>query len=410
MCRHRAGTRPRRSRSCLPCGCPAAPGRAGARAPAGWRRRRCRRRSPRSRPASGHASPWPAPAGRRPPPGSCPWLSCGRAVAGGMSGPALSRNRPPGRRTTRRLRQRCTLGGRSSHSATTSSPSCASVSVALRRGSSARTRPRPDTPPGTCARLKPRQPARVGDVDAHAPRRRSDSSQRTLALRAVLDGIGQQFVEGQRDRDRLGLGQQQRAASSPATLHRDRAAEGALHRRGDGLAARWPRAAARRRPPAGRRPGRWPAPGPPPRSASAATSGWRAAFCCSRPATPCRLFLMRWCTSLHQHLALRDGGLQARLLGGALLGHVAGHQQQLRRRAGAGAASEHDARVPDARAPGRRRPAAQLAAQHLGWRRRAARRSAAQRRAPCAAPSQSSGVRPSTAFERPAEEGRRPSG
>ena len=30
----------------------------------------------------------------------------------------------------------------------------------------------------------------------------------------------------------------------------------------------------------------------------AATSGCRAAFCCSSPATPCRLFLMRWCTSL----------------------------------------------------------------------------------------------------------------
>ena len=36
---------------------------------------------------------------------------------------------------------------------------------------------------------------------------------------------------------------------------------------------------------------------------------------------------------LDQHLALRDGGLQPRLVGGALLGHVAGHDQQLRRRA-----------------------------------------------------------------------------
>ena len=50
---------------------------------------------------------------------------------------------------------RTTLGVRSSTRATTSSPCCSSVSVAVRRGSSARARPRPDRPPGKRARSKP---------------------------------------------------------------------------------------------------------------------------------------------------------------------------------------------------------------------------------------------------------------
>jgi hypothetical protein len=45
----------------------------------------------------------------------------------------------------------------------------------------------------------------------------------------MLDGVGQQLVEGQRDRDRLGLGQHQRPALA-GHLDLDRAAEGALHR------------------------------------------------------------------------------------------------------------------------------------------------------------------------------------
>jgi hypothetical protein len=51
----------------------------------------------------------------------------------------------------------------------------------------------------------------------------------------------------------------------------------------------------------------------------------------------------------HQHLALGDGGLQPRLLGGALLGHVAGHQQQLRRGLGAGHPASPRARPTPAR-------------------------------------------------------------
>ena len=48
-----------------------------------------------------------------------------------------------------------TPGGTSTTWATTSSPAASIVNVALRRGSSARTRPRPETPFGMRARLKP---------------------------------------------------------------------------------------------------------------------------------------------------------------------------------------------------------------------------------------------------------------
>jgi hypothetical protein len=48
----------------------------------------------------------------------------------------------------------------------------------------------------------------------------------------------------------------------------------------------------------------------------------------------------------HQHLALRDGGLQAGAFRGPLFGHVAGHQQQLRR-GGRVVGQVGDAHVPD---------------------------------------------------------------
>jgi serine protease Do len=133
----------------------------------------------------------------------------------------------------------------------------------------------------------------VGAVDAAADVRRR------LARRgrAVLDRVGEQLVDGQRDRDRIGLGQREavrrRAVTStwivrPNMRCTDAAIASTTPRTRIGpvtptcspctcaIACTWLTASA----------------------IAPAASGWRDALCCSRPATPCRLFLMRWCTSL----------------------------------------------------------------------------------------------------------------
>jgi hypothetical protein len=155
------------------------------------------------------------------------------------------------------------------------------------------------------------------------------ASQRRPVALPVLDGVGQQFVERQRDRDRLGLGQQ------PAAAPRRRPAPGCCGRRcaaptRDGL--QHMRHAQR---PAGahlqavdlrdglhlaHRLGQ-----------HRATSGWRVGVLLQQPGHALQVVLDAVVHLAHQHLALRDGRLQPRLFGGALLGHVAGHQQQLRR-------------------------------------------------------------------------------
>jgi hypothetical protein len=226
--RRRAGTRRRRSRSCLPCGCPAAPVRACAHAPAGWRRRRCRRRSRRSRPAPGRARRWPAPAGRRPPPGcgpcsrssalpccACRSLCASNAGAGSAArttlGAAASRGPRPRRPAARASAWRC--GAAAAHA-----PGPGPTG-------------RPETAPGRSpAAAAPWLAMAIADhVARHA-------AARTQAVaRAVLDGIGQQFVERQRDRDRLGLGQQASGRPASDVTTWTAAAEGALHRRRDGL-------------------------------------------------------------------------------------------------------------------------------------------------------------------------------
>ena len=116
---------------------------------------------------------------------------------------------------------------------------------------------------------------------------------------AVLDGIGQQLVDASaRSGSTRPRAAPTRRGAGRSSAKRDRAAEGALHRLRDGLDH------------AGhaQRPGRADLQAVDlrdrlhladrPRTSPPATSGLRAAICCSSPATPCRLFLMRWCTSL----------------------------------------------------------------------------------------------------------------
>ncbi len=106
-------------------------------------------------------------------------------------------------------------------------------------GSSARTRPRPETPFGIRARLKPAGKRARFEI---ATRTLSSSQSRTQPIgpspggvRAVLDGVGEQFVQGQRDRDRLDLRQGPSRGAVAGDAAADRPAEGSLHRAGDRL-------------------------------------------------------------------------------------------------------------------------------------------------------------------------------
>ena len=163
-----------------------------------------------------------------------------------------------------------TPGGRSVTVATTSSALCSIDRLALLRGSSARTRPRPETPFGMRARLKPagrRARFEIGDADAvvvaveHAADRAVAPIRSALCLTALVSSsfrvsaIGIASASGRLQPTAL-------AAVDPAV---DRPAEGALHRAGDRLEHADDRRAARPSRPAGRRPARSPAPGRRPR-------------------------------------------------------------------------------------------------------------------------------------------------
>ena len=147
--------------------------------------------------------------------------------------------------------------------------------------------------------------------------------------------------------------------------------------------------AARCRRPAGRRPARSPAPGRPPRR-----SPRRPRACAGRsaeqPGHALQVVLDPVVHLLDQHVALRDRRLEARLLGGALLGDVGRDQQQLVRRLAARRGERQLAGVPDLQLAVALDPV--LAGRHL---LRAQGASMSRRRsAPTAAPNTSSGVRP----------------
>ena len=120
---------------------------------------------PGSQPGPGRTSTWPAPAGRRPPRGSCPLAvahrrvslaigidaDCPRICAASCASCGVE-PRDAGR-VSRTLVCTCRL-------------LLDITSAALRRGSSAPHQAQPETPPGTRARLKPSGPAGIDDNDA----------------------------------------------------------------------------------------------------------------------------------------------------------------------------------------------------------------------------------------------------
>ena len=123
--------------------------------------------------------------------------------------------------------------------ATTCRSACSMRRLALRRGSSARTRPRPETPFGIRARLKPAGSwARLRDGDAHAAGlalERAVDALVAVALGTVLDGVGEQLVQRQRDRDRLALGQDPVGHARPVDAAVRSSGRRCAHRAGDRL-------------------------------------------------------------------------------------------------------------------------------------------------------------------------------